>query len=207
MNNHGTLYVIAAPSGGGKTRLVRALLQEDELIKVSISCTTRPPRPSDKEGVDYFFKSDAAFQQMIDDNRFLEHAKVFGYRYGTSHEWVVQQLEQGIDIILEIDWQGARQVRQIFPQVSTWFIIPPSLSVLQQRLEARNEDSQEIIMQRMAQAKNEISHYYEFDYLLVNDEFERLKQDALSIIRAQRLKTSQQDKILTPVLEELLKND
>ena len=207
MNNHGTLYVIAAPSGGGKTRLVRALLQEDELIKVSISCTTRPPRPSDKEGVDYFFKSDATFQQMIDDNRFLEHAEVFGYRYGTSHEWVVQQLEQGIDIILEIDWQGARQVRQIFPQVCTWFIIPPSLSVLQQRLQARNEDSQEIIMQRMAQAKNEISHYYEFDYLLVNDEFERLKQDALSIIRAQRLKTSQQDKILTPVLEELLKND
>ncbi len=204
MNSQGTLYVIAAPSGGGKTRLVRALLERDPAIKVSVSCTTRPPRPNDKEGEDYFFKTEGVFQAMVDNNAFLEYAQVFGHRYGTSHEWVVEQLERGIDIILEIDWQGARQVKQIFPQVITVFIVPPSLAILQQRLKGRNEDSADVIAQRMSEAQSEMVHYYEFDYLLVNDDFEVLVQEAEHIIQAQRLKTAQQDRKLSSLLEELL---
>ena len=204
MNSQGTLYVIAAPSGGGKTRLVRALLECDSSIKVSISCTTRPPRPNDQEGVDYFFKTETAFQTMVDDNAFLEHAEVFGYRYGTSHEWVIEQLEKGVDIILEIDWQGARQVKQLFPQVVTVFIIPPSLAILQQRLQGRNEDSADVIAKRMSKAQGEMAHYYEFDYLLVNDDFEVLVKEAQHIIQSQRLKTAQQDRKLSSLLEELL---
>lgn len=204
MNSQGTLYVIAAPSGGGKTRLVRALLERDSGINVSISCTTRPPRPNDQEGVDYFFKTEAAFQAMVDDNAFLEHAEVFGYRYGTSHEWVIEQLEKGVDIILEIDWQGARQVKQLFPQVLTVFIVPPSLAILQQRLQGRNEDSADVIARRMSKAQSEMAHYYEFDYLLVNDDFEVLVEQAQHIIQSQRLKTAQQDRKLSSLLEELL---
>ncbi len=204
MNSQGTLYVIAAPSGGGKTRLVRALLERDSGINVSISCTTRPPRPNDQEGVDYFFKTEADFQAMVDDNAFLEHAEVFGYRYGTSHEWVIEQLEKGVDIILEIDWQGARQVKQLFPQVVTVFIIPPSLAILQQRLQGRNEDSADVIARRMSKAQSEMAHYYEFDYLLMNDDFEVLVEQAQHIIQSNRLKTAQQDRKLSSLLEELL---
>ncbi|HAG61576.1 MAG: guanylate kinase [Legionellales bacterium] len=204
LNSQGTLYVIAAPSGGGKTRLVRALLERDSGINVSISCTTRPPRPNDQEGVDYFFKTEADFQAMVDDNAFLEHAEVFGYRYGTSHEWVIEQLEKGVDIILEIDWQGARQVKQLFPQVVTVFIIPPSLAILQQRLQGRNEDSADVIARRMSKAQSEMAHYYEFDYLLMNDDFEVLVEQAQHIIQSNRLKTAQQDRKLSSLLEELL---
>ena len=206
MNNYGFMYVVAAPSGGGKTRLVRALLADDPSIKVSISCTTRPPRPQDEDGVDYFFKSEQEFSKMIEANAFLEHAEVFGHRYGTSHEWIVQQLERGIDIILEIDWQGARQVKQIFSQVITIFILPPSLDILQQRLQGRNQDTPEVIEQRMNKAQSEIEHYYEFDYLLVNDDFDTLLQNATHIIGSQRLRSDRQDKNLSSLLEDLLKN-
>ena len=206
MNNYGFMYVVAAPSGGGKTRLVRALLADDPSIKVSISCTTRPPRPQDEDGVDYFFKSEQEFAQMIEAKSFVEHAEVFGHRYGTSHEWIVQQLERGIDIILEIDWQGARQVKQIFSQVITIFILPPSLDILQQRLQGRNQDTPEVIEQRMNKAQSEIEHYYEFDYLLVNDDFDTLLQNATHIIGSQRLRSDRQDKNLSSLLEDLLKN-
>lgn len=206
MNSQGTLFVIAAPSGGGKTRLVRALLERDTGINVSISCTTRPPRPNDKDGVDYFFKTENAFQALVDNNAFLEHAEVFGYRYGTSHEWVIDQLEKGIDIILEIDWQGARQVKQLFPSVVTIFILPPSLAILQARLKGRNEDSLDVIKERMSKAQSEMVHYYEFDYLLVNDNFDVLVKEAEHIIRSQRLKTAQQDRRWSSLLEELLEN-
>ena len=207
MSSLGQLYVIAAPSGGGKTRLVRALVEADPQIIVSVSCTTRPPRPSDQEGVDYFFKTDDEFDQMIKDNAFIEYAEVFGCRYGTSHRWVIEQLGQGRDVILEIDWQGARQIKQLFSQVVTIFIIPPALDVLLTRLNTRQQDSKAVIQRRMGQAKNEMRHFYEFDYLIVNDDFEDLLRDATHIIRSQRLKIDRQSNKLSSLLAELTKND
>ncbi len=201
----GRLFVIAAPSGAGKTSLVNALLDTLDDIKISISYTTRPKRPSDQEGVTYYFVSEHEFSEMIGQQAFLEYAEVYGYHYGTSNEWVVQQLQQGIDVILEIDWQGAEQIKRLFPTAVLIFILPPSSSELKQRLEKRSEDQPETILQRMANVKDEVAHYHEFDYLIVNDQFDQALADLRSIVSAERLRCAIVAKRLTKLLAGLIK--
>lgn len=167
----GTLYVIAAPSGAGKTSLVKALINTLPDVKVSVSYTTRQKRPQEKEGVDYHFVDETEFETMIANGTFLEHAKVFGYYYGTSRHWVEKHLQAGEDVILEIDWQGAYQIRQQFAQSISIFILPPSFDLLRERLLYRNQDNPEVIERRLAAAVSEMKHYQEFDYLIINAAF------------------------------------
>src|SRR3989344_7825080 len=155
-------------------------------IQISVSHTTRSPRPDDREGRDYFFISKALFEQMIQEDRFLEHATVFGQLYGTSKDWAKEQLRQGIDVIFELDWQGARSIKSLFPQAITVFILPPSLEALKKRLIGRDQDRREVIQQRMEGAKETISHYSEFDHVIVNDDFDRSLQRLIHIILAAR---------------------
>lgn len=178
------MYVVAAPSGGGKTSLVNALLKMDDQIRLSVSHTTRPARPGEEDGVHYYFVNEPAFQSLVLANAFLEHATVFGNRYGTGREAVEQQLDAGFDVILDIDWQGARQIRESFPSCCSIFIIPPSLEDLHRRLVARGQDSEKIIQRRMRDAQAEISHSNEFDHLVVNDDFDKALLDLHSIIRS-----------------------
>lgn len=204
MSSEGTLYVIAAPSGCGKTSLVHALVDGEDDIEISVSHTTRPPRPGEKDGVDYNFVDEATFQKMIENKDFLEYAEVFGHHYGTSREWIMQTLEKGIDVILEIDWQGARQIGQLFHHVKPIFILPPSLETLRQRLESRKQDSEDVIEGRMQQAISEMSHYHEFRYLVINDDFDRALDDLLCIVRSERLKRHHQAPKLKDLLRHLL---
>jgi len=204
LNSQGHLYVIAAPSGAGKTSLVRALVERLENIKISISYTTRPPRPADVDGRDYFFVSENVFQQMIAEGVFLEHAFVFGRHYGTSRHWVLHQLQQGTDVILEIDWQGAQQIRRLIPEARSIYILPPCLSVLQQRLLKRRQDSAEVIEGRMREAQNEIAHCQEFDYLLVNDVFDDALAELTEAVLKVRRGESLQKKELSNLLAQLL---
>lgn len=201
----GTLYIISAPSGAGKTSLVRELVSGNEHIVISISHTTRAMRPGEEDGVDYHFLDTDAFLKMVDDSAFLEHAKVFDNYYGTSQQHVEQQLQRGHDVILEIDWQGARQVRKLFPESLSVFILPPSLSALKQRLSSRGQDSDEIIERRMSDAVNEMSHYAEFDYLLVNDNFDVALEELRCIFSANRLRQLHQQRSLQKLLIDLLK--
>ena len=205
MNKYGTLYIVAAPSGAGKTSLVNALVAGDEALKISISYTTRPPRPGEQDGVEYHFVSESTFGYMIKEQVFLEYAQVFGHYYGTSKQWIADTLEQEQDVILEIDWQGARQVGQIFHHVKTVFILPPSLETLYYRLEKRQQDSKDTIDARMRQAIDEMSHYNEFEYLVVNDNFDAALADLRAIVTSERLKRRYQQKNLTALLEQLLK--
>jgi len=177
------LYVISAPSGGGKTSLVNALLERDPRVALSISHTTRAPRPGEQDGVHYFFVDDAAFESLVRDQAFLEHARVFDHRYGTGRESVERQLADGCDVLLDIDWQGARQIRSSFPAARTIFILPPSLEELRRRLVGRGQDSEAVIERRMQAARAEISHAGEFDFLIVNDDFERALADLHAVIR------------------------
>lgn len=188
----GNIYVVTAPSGAGKTTLVRALLATDSRIQLSVSFTTRAPRTGEVNGKDYNFVSRETFEQMIAAATLLEHAEVFGNYYGTSQEWIESMLAQGQDILLEIDWQGAQQVRRLLPQAIGVFILPPSLAVLEERLRGRGKDSEEVILRRLAAAKEEISHVDEFDYVVINDRFEDALQDILAIVRAERLKLGRQ---------------
>jgi guanylate kinase len=188
----GTLIIIAAPSGGGKTSLVNALLETDLQLKLSVSHTTRPPRPNEIEGEHYFFVSIDEFDAMLKRNVFLEHATVFEYCYGTSSEQVLKALQDGLDVILEIDWQGAQQVRKLFSNVVSIFILPPSIEALASRLVQRNQDSDEIILMRMQKAKDEISHCHEFDFIVFNDDFDHCLKEMREIIMVQRLRYSQQ---------------
>jgi len=183
----GNLYIITAASGAGKTSLIKALLAEDEHLKLSISHTTRKPRPGELNGVDYHFVDDAAFLQMLGEARFLESAQVHGARYGTSQSAVDAPLQAGYDVILEIDWQGAAQVRRLYPNAISIFVLPPSIETLEQRLNARGQDSQEIISKRVAAAREEMRHVGEFDYVTINNYFDVALQDIRAIIRAQRL--------------------
>ncbi|HRX70641.1 MAG: guanylate kinase [Candidatus Competibacteraceae bacterium] len=176
----GTLYIVAAPSGAGKTSLVKSLIETTPGVAVSISHTTRPPRPGECEGEHYHFVTPAAFEAMIAQGAFLEHAQVFGNRYGTSRAAVQIQRQAGLDVILEIDWQGARQVRERMPDSPSIFILPPSRETLRQRLTGRGQDQVEVIERRMAAALDELSHYTEFDYLVINDDF----ATALDALRA-----------------------
>jgi guanylate kinase len=187
MNKHskfttttGNLYIIAAPSGAGKTSLVKQLLTLTPQVEVSISHTTRPRRPGEQDGVDYYFVDPDTFQALVQEGVFLEHARVFDHFYGTSRYAVMERLHAGIDVILEIDWQGAHQVRARTSRVHTIFILPPSRAALRQRLQHRGQDAEAVIERRMQDAINEISHYHEFDYIVINDDY----HGALEALRA-----------------------
>ena len=182
----GSLFIIAAPSGGGKTSLVNALLKRDPRLVLSISHTTRPARPGETDGQHYHFISEPEYERMVKNGEFLEHAQVFDYHYGTSRDSVASQLAQGRDVILEIDWQGARQVRRVFPDCCPIFIIPPSLEALRNRLTGRGQDSAQVIRRRMRDAQAEISHWAEFDHLVVNDNFDTALEDLIKIMNDHR---------------------
>jgi len=182
----GSLFVIAAPSGGGKTSLVNALLDQDPRLVLSISHTTRAPRPGDVDGQHYHFVRKQEFEQMVSDGDFMEHARVFDHFYGTNRNSVAHQLQQDRDVILEIDWQGARQVRSAFPDCCQIFIIPPSLETLRKRLTGRGQDSESVIQRRMQDAQAEISHWQEFDQLVVNDVFDTALEELQTIISDHR---------------------
>jgi guanylate kinase len=183
----GNLFIITAASGAGKTSLIKALLAKDEHLKLSISHTTRNPRPSELNGVDYHFVDDATFLRMLGEAQFLESAEVHDARYGTSQSAVEAPLKDGSDVILEIDWQGAAQVRRLYPHAISIFVLPPSIEALERRLNGRGQDSAEVISKRVAAARTEMRHVGEFDYVTINDDFDVALQDITAIIRAQRL--------------------
>lgn len=201
---HGTLYVFSAPSGAGKTSLVKALVESTEQIKVSVSHTTRPMREGEVDGLDYHFTEVATFKQMIADDAFLEHADVFGNFYGTSRSAILDRIAMGEDVILEIDWQGAQQVKQQIPEAILVFILPPSRAELESRLRGRGTDADEVIQRRLAEAVTEMSHQGEFDYSLVNDDFASALGDLRAIVIARRLRTEVQAIRLKAMLAELL---
>jgi guanylate kinase len=182
----GTLLIIAAPSGAGKTTLVRKICEQMPNFLVSISHTTRPKRSGEIDGKDYFFINGATFAEMVAQEKFLEHASVFDYNYGTLKHWVEEKLKQNIDIILEIDWQGAQDIRKLMPESTSIFILPPSFAALEKRLNNRGDDDEKTIQQRMQGALNEISHYKEFDYLVVNDDLESALEELRTIIESIR---------------------
>ncbi len=200
----GLLFVVAAASGTGKTSLVKALLESTPELKLSISHTTRPIRNGEVDGVHYHFTEKTRFQDMIGDGYFVEHAEVFGNYYGTSHTGVSDQLAKGHDVLLEIDWQGAAQVRKLFPKSIQIFIIPPSLDALRERLSNRGQDSAEVIQTRLAGAVEEIRQHLSFDYLIVNDDFNTALADFKSIIHAAGLTEAQQVVKVQDVLMGLL---
>jgi len=200
----GTLYVISAPSGAGKTSLVKELLETTENLGVSISHTTRPIRPDEVEGVNYHFINLDQFQHMLGTADFMEHAEVFKNFYGTSKTEARHQLAQGKDVILEIDWQGAQQIRRQLPESIGIFILPPSRDALEQRLQGRGQDSEEIIQYRLSQATDEISHYVEYDYLVINDDFQTALNELRAIVEAKRLEIKPQSKQHQELIQNLL---
>ena len=188
----GNLYVVAAPSGGGKTSLVKALLEREPAIRLSVSYTTRAPRPGEVDGVHYHFVDETTFLARQEAGEFLEHAFVHGNWYATSGSWLAGEVAAGRDVLLEIDWQGARQVHRLLPAAVLIFILPPSLDVLRQRLENRGQDSAEVIARRLAAAQEEMRHVSEFDYVIINDELQQALSDLLSVVRASRLRLEAQ---------------
>ncbi len=188
----GKVYIVCAPSGAGKTSLVRALLAADPGVRLSVSFTTRAPRPGEAEGRDYHFVSRERFLEMAGRGDFLESAEVHGNLYGTSQAWIAEQRAAGRDILLEIDWQGAAQVRRLIPDTVGIFILPPSFEALAQRLRSRDHDPDEVIALRLTGAKEELAHVAEFHYVIINDVFETAAHDLISVIRAERLKTENQ---------------
>ena len=204
MSLTGTLYTVSAPSGAGKTSLVKALIDRCAGVRVSVSHTTRDIRPGEQDGVNYHFTQEDNFLSMLQRQEFLEHARVFGNLYGTSRLWVEQELTAGTDVILEIDWQGAQQVKQLLPGTRSIFIIPPSRETLEQRLNARGQDNASVIAARMAEAVEEMSHYVDSDYLVVNQDFEEALGDLQAIVSSMRLRTARQSQILQPMLADLV---
>jgi guanylate kinase len=200
----GKLYIVSAPSGAGKTSLVAALVAAEPEVAVSVSHTTRAMRPGEENGVNYHFVDRERFTAMLEQGDFLEYATVFGNLYGTSRSGVQQALDKGLDVVLEIDWQGARQVRASIPGSISIFILPPSLAALQARLEARRQDGPEVIRERMRQAVAEMSHYDEADYLIVNDDFGAALYDLRALVRAGRLHRRAQSARFRELLAELL---
>jgi guanylate kinase len=200
----GYLYTISAPSGAGKTSLVKALVEANHNVCVSVSHTTRPMRPGEVDGVNYHFCSRQNFQTMLKQDAFLEYAEVFGNFYGTAKQWVQQTLVGGNDVILEIDWQGAAQVAKLMPQSISIFILPPSLTALRERLTRRGQDDAQVIDQRMAEAANEMSHYAQADYLVINDNFSTALADLQAILRSAHLRRDSQCQQHRALLEDLL---
>ena len=191
----GSLYIISAPSGAGKTTLVQALLTKLDDVVVSVSHTTRAMRAGEVEGVDYHFVSQDAFESMVNQGEFLEHAEVFGNHYGTSRQHIQEQLVLGKDVILEIDWQGARQIRELMAGCRSIYVLPPCISALRERLNSRAQDDAAVIERRMQEAVREMSHYNEFDYIVINDDFERAREELAAIFISNRtLKEYQQEK-------------
>ena len=201
----GNLFILSAPSGAGKSSLITALLKKHADMKVSVSHTTRDPRPGEENAVHYHFVSADEFKALIAKDDFFEWAKVFDNYYGTSKQAIESQLDAGIDVFLDIDWQGAQQVRKIMPSVQTIFILPPSKEELEQRLNNRGQDSAEVIAGRMAQAQSETSHYNEYDFVVVNDEFDTALSDIETIVMAQRLTLKAQQNRHQNLLSSLLK--
>ena len=188
----GILFIVTAASGAGKTSLVRALLESDNRLRKSVSYTTRPARPGEENGRHYNFVSQQKFSDMLKHGEFLEHAEVHEHHYGTSKSWIERAMQDGHDILLEIDWQGAQQVRRIFPHAVGIFILPPSLASLEERLKARGQDSPEVIASRLKAARAEMSHVHEFEYVIINDKFEQAVQELVCIVRSNRLKLKPQ---------------
>jgi guanylate kinase len=188
----GTLFVISSPSGGGKTSLVKALLDAEPEVRLSVSYTTREPRPGEVEGRHYNFVAPPQFKRMLEAGEFLESAVIYGNHYGTAQKWVEGEFARGRDVLLEIDWQGAQQVRKLMKAVVSVFIVPPSPEVLEARLKGRGQDSAEAIKRRLAAARDEMSHASEYDYVIINEEFSRAALDLRSIVRAERLKLARQ---------------
>ena len=200
----GTLYVISAASGAGKTSLVSAVLQQVTDIEVSVSHTTRKPREGEVDGANYHFVSTDVFEGMVANGDFFEHATVFGNMYGTSRQHIQEQLLKGKDVILEIDWQGARQIRQLVTDCKSIYIAPPSIDVLRERLNSRGQDDETIIEKRMREAVSEMSHYAEFEYLVINDDFDTAREELTAIILANRMLLEHQQKKHADLLAELL---
>lgn len=204
MTHRGTLFTVSAPSGAGKTSLLAELVNRLSDIRVSISHTTRAMRPGERNGIDYHFVTEPEFIAMLERAEFLEHARVFGNLYGTSQHWVEEQLNSGTDVVLEIDWQGAIQVRRLLPDCVRVFILPPSIDTLMTRLTSRRQDQPEVIQQRLAQAREEISHYVEADYLIVNDQFDTALDELLAVVKSQRLTLAAQERRFQVLLQSLL---
>jgi guanylate kinase len=188
----GVLYIVSAPSGAGKTSLVKALLKTDPAIRLSVSYTTRPPRPGETDGRDYHFVSRERFEEMLAEGEFLEHAEVYGNFYGTSKGSIERDLDAGRDILLEIDWQGAEQVKRHFPQSASIFVLPPTFNALRTRLAGRGQDSEEVIERRLAAAAHDVAHAEAFDYIIVNDDFDHALEDLVAITRSIRLEAPRQ---------------
>lgn len=200
----GNLFTVSAPSGAGKTSLVKALVESSQRVRVSVSHTTRSKRPGEVDGVNYHFVDHAEFAAMVAAQAFLEHAEVFGNCYGTSTQWVEAALSKGDDVILEIDWQGAEQIARLMPLAISIFILPPSQSALRERLTSRGQDDASVIERRMAEAVSEMSHYGLADFLVINDDFDAALADLKAILRSQQLTQSAQRSLLQPLLDELL---
>jgi guanylate kinase len=200
----GTLYIVSAPSGAGKTSLIKALLEAQPQIRVSVSHTTRSMRPGEVDGVNYHFVQREQFIEMLEQDEFLEHAEVFSNLYGTSQQRIEATLKQGFDLILEIDWQGAQQVRRLMPLAKSIFILPPTPEALRQRLTNRGQDSEAIIDERMREAVSEMSHYVEYDYLVINDDFTSALDDLKAVFRANQLLQAPQQQRFSALLCQLL---
>ena len=203
----GTLHIISAPSGAGKTSLVQAILAVLPDVVVSVSHTTRRRREGEVDGKNYHFVDQQQFQQMIDEGDFLEHANVFGNYYGTSRQHIQQQLQDGKDVILEIDWQGAQQIRQLVADCRSIFILPPSVETLRDRLRGREQDSEDVIESRMREAVSEMSHYAEFDYIVINDDFEHARDELAAIFICNRMRLAHQQQVHADLLVDLLKQN
>ena len=204
MSEAGILFIVSAPSGAGKTSLLRELVPADERLVVSVSHATRAMRPGERDGQHYHFVTTEHFEQLVGEGAFLEHARVFDNYYGTSEAAVREPLAQGLDVVLEIDWQGARQVRRRFPQAVSIFIAPPSIDALRERLSGRGQDSAEIVERRMADARNELSHYPEYDYLVINDDFATALAELRCLVMAERLREPRQSARFTEALADML---
>jgi guanylate kinase len=206
MSSSPNLFIVAAPSGGGKTSLVAALLERDPGVRLSVSHTTRAPRHGERDGEHYHFVDEATFLQLVSQNAFLEYARVYGHYYGTGRAPVEQLLDQGFSVMLDIDWQGARQVKSAFPGCCSIYILPPSMPELRERLARRGQDSTDVIEKRMQEARSEIAHCMEFDFLVVNNEFAAALEDLLSIVRIGRPVRPAPTEGFESLLADLLKN-
>ena len=201
----GNVFIVSAPSGAGKTSMVRALLEADPQVKLSVSYTTRAPRPGEVDGQHYHFVDMNAFMVMLNRGDFLESAEVYGNHYGTSQRWIETQLAHGLDILLEIDWQGAAQVRRLMPQAISIFVLPPSPTALRERLTGRGQDSEEIIAGRLAAAREDMSHVSEFNYVIINDDFATAAGELQAVVKASRLTLAKQMAKNGPLIESLFK--